>query len=575
MTHQLLDRPNTGQPLPPFSAGNALPLNDKYNAFDEIVTRYNETAEEPHYPRLQDRSSAPAIAESRDTKLSLVEKAKAAYAKIGQYALVKLTTGVNPFKAAPSEQSGQATTEVTENSETREKGWLLRNLRVGAAAVQGAMPFLQAALAIKGIHFGSGGSGNGHNTMASMNTNHSNAAHNTIATPSGGHTAGASTREIADSRGNGNAAPNFSDTEKNNVSLLSTEGEGNSNVPGSFPGNGNESQPGGINPAETEQKPFPIPTPFETDSKPDTVNEAKNHLGDVWTMPEYKGPNDSVEKLATDQLKSAFEANGLDPNQVSGEQVHDVVDAFMKQNNISNDRMMQVGDYQMIDFKGKIHDIVDLKVKEHNAAIMDTLTPFSLDENTNTADTTISPTSQNQPEGPKTVPAMANVVGGNANLGEENTTSGTSSLDTGDKPKFMTTNITPDYEPEMIPVEDKANGMGGIVPDQWEMPAYNGPDDSVETLARRHLRATLAYNRLDPNLATPEMVQQMVDAFKQQNHVTNDRMMQAGTMFDMTNFKKELHDITKQALIDHPPKTIGARLNHEPISVLTGEEQNS
>lgn len=570
-SHQLLDRHQIEQPMPVH--GDALPLNaaglaQEQRAQDtlrEIAEKYGQTAPEVEYPQQNagQEFDMSAFEARGNVNRSLVEKAKDAYAKIGQYVLVKMVTGVNPFnKKLKSTEATPAHMEDTEAATTtKEKGWLRRNLRVGAAAVAGAMPFLSAGFAIAtGIHLGGNSSGNTQNVLANMHTggNNGSQAHeySSFANAPGG---GRTTTTTGVETGN----TDFIDTDQKSADIF-VEDE---SVLSGTPDSGENKEPGSV-----------FPWPFDVESQPGGNNplatkEAPNEVGDVWQMPEYKGPEDSVEKLATDQLKSAFEANGLDPNQVNGQQVHDVVEAFMKQNGITNDRMMQVGEYQMIDFKGEIHDIVDAKIKERNEAIIAS-TPFNI-ENINDATTPNhqpGSTGHNQAEGGKPAPGFANTH--NPLSGNEATPTGTPIVETGDKPKFLTHNVEPDFEPMMLPEEDKANNLPGIVNDQWEMPPYNGPDDSVEALARRHLRATLRFNGVNADLATPDQVQRLVDAFKQQNNITNDRMMLAGDVFNMTDFKKELHDTAKQIMTNNPPKTIGARLNHEPpTSVLAGTEQ--
>lgn len=128
---------------------------------------------------------------------------------------------------------------------------------------------------------------------------------------------------------------------------------------------------------------------------------------------------------------------------------------------------------------------------------------------------------------------------------------------TGNTPKFLTNNANArDIEPYIA---------SDLSEPTYKMPKYKGPDDSFEAHANEELRLAFADNDISPNKVTPGQVNELVEAFKKENGITNDRMMQVQE-YQMGEYNKTLQKITKEALHEKVHASVGIPIKHEPIS---------
>ncbi len=126
-----------------------------------------------------------------------------------------------------------------------------------------------------------------------------------------------------------------------------------------------------ISPFETEQPANPnTQTPPVTPSTPVNPNNNINVqvpkdpsavLGKTWEMPHYNGPEDALGTKMEGYLKNAFEANNIDPKTMTPAEKQAVIDAFIKENNITDTHNMHTGTYKSEATGNKITEVI----KEH------------------------------------------------------------------------------------------------------------------------------------------------------------------------------------------------------------------
>jgi hypothetical protein len=331
MKQSLLEEPKFDQPSPLHTADQDIKLTPAESAqFDQIEAGVKDAAHldeaSAYAPKTEDLQKAPEAKTFNQDDL----KTKSLGGLVGK----AWTTGrdaVGRHLWAAKNVAIEKITNPSQKVEDKEKsGKKGRYAVMGGVAVAaaGAISFVaQGVAAAKGIDTGG--------------------AHEAIQPGMTGTSASSHSTEIAN-----NFAPD------NNIGDVNSS-ETVHNFSPDQSGNGNS----GGNQANQNQNPTP-PNPKDITLK--APKDPNAMLGDTWEMPEYKGPEDSVGAHMEKYLKNMFEANGIDPKTMTGEEKNAVIAEFMKENNITDQGNMHVGQYKTDATGDKLTQVV----KEHIAKDM-------------------------------------------------------------------------------------------------------------------------------------------------------------------------------------------------------------